>query len=81
MAAKLLHQDHGFAALVAKKRITFEIPEETHRRLRLLCFTDGYTIGEILNQLVQDFCEHKEADMIEIIDNRHKKTTKDQATL
>ena len=64
---------HALAALVGKKRITFELPEETHRRLRLLCFTDGYTIGEVLTQLVQDFCEHKEADMIQIIDNRRRK--------
>ena len=70
---KLLCMVHALAALVGKKRITFELPEETHRRLRLLCFTDGYTIGEVLTQLVQDFCEHKEADMIQIIDNRRRK--------
>ena len=53
------------------------MPEETHRRLRLLCFTDGYTIGEILNQLVHEFCELKEADMIKIVDNRNSKLPKD----
>ena len=71
--SNLLQKQCEYAQWVAKKRITFEVPEETHRRLKLLCFTDGYTIGEVLNQLVNDFCDLKEADMIQLIDNRNKK--------
>ena len=57
---------------MASKKITFEISEELHKRLKLLCFTEDLSIGDVLRKLVKNFCEEEEAHMIKIVDARKK---------
>ena len=54
------------------KRITFEVSNELHQRLKLLCYAEDLSIGEILRQCVSDYCEKNGAHLIELIDNRKK---------
>ncbi|CAI8154805.1 MAG: Uncharacterised protein [Prochlorococcus marinus str. MIT 9215] len=54
------------------KRITFEVSNELHRRLKLLSYTEGMSLGQMLRQCVTDFCQKHDAHLIEIIDKRKK---------
>ncbi len=54
------------------KRITFELSDELHLRLKLLCYTEGLSQGEILRECVKKYTEEHEAHLIEIIDKRKK---------
>ena len=54
------------------KRITFELNDELHRKLKLLCYTESLSIGHILRQCVSDFCDKHDAHLIELIDKRSK---------
>ena len=54
------------------RRITFELSDDLHKKLKLLCYTESTSIGQILRQCVQDFCDRHEAHLIEIIDKRSK---------
>ncbi|MDB4659686.1 plasmid partition protein ParG [Synechococcus sp. AH-551-C10] len=55
------------------KRVTFEISDELHKKLKLLCYTESVSIGHILRQCVSDFCDKHDAHLIELIDNRSQK--------
>ncbi|MAR05515.1 MAG: hypothetical protein CL862_00190 [Cyanobium sp. NAT70] len=57
---------------VMTRRITFELSDDLHKKLKLLCYTESTSIGQILRQCVQDFCDRHEAHLIEIIDKRSK---------
>jgi len=52
------------------KRVTFELSEELHKKLKLLSYTESVSIGHILRQCVADFCAEHDAHLIEIIDKR-----------
>lgn len=54
------------------KRITFEISNELHHRLKLLCYTEGISQGEVLRECVKNYTDSHEAHLIEIIDKRKK---------
>ena len=54
------------------KRVTFELSDELHRKLKLLCYTESVSIGHILRQCVADFCDKHDAHLIELIDKREK---------
>ncbi|WP_186590604.1 plasmid partition protein ParG [Synechococcus sp. MVIR-18-1] len=54
------------------KRITFELNDELHKKLKLLCYTESLSIGHILRQCVSDFCDKHDAHLIELIDKRSK---------
>ena len=55
------------------KRITFELSDEAHHRLKLLCYTEGTSQGEVLRECVKKYCDDHDAHLIEIIDKRKKK--------
>ena len=55
------------------KRVTFELSDELHKKLKLLCYTESVSIGHILRQCVSDFCDKHDAHLIELIDNRSQK--------
>ena len=38
------------------KRVTFELSDELHKKLKLLCYTESVSIGHILRECVTDFC-------------------------
>ena len=54
------------------KRITFELHDDLHKKLKLLCYTESLSIGHILRQCVSDFCDKHDAHLIELIDKRSK---------
>ena len=54
------------------KRVTFELSDELHKKLKLLCYTESVSIGHILRECVVDFCAKHDAHLIEIIDKRVK---------
>jgi len=54
------------------KRITFELSDESHHRLKLLCYTEGISQGEVLRGCVDKYCNEHDAHLIEIIDKRKK---------
>ena len=54
------------------KRVTFELSDELHKKLKLLCYTESVSIGHILSQCVADFCVKHDAHLIELIDRRSK---------
>jgi predicted transcriptional regulator len=54
------------------KRITFELNDDLHKKLKLLCYTESMSIGYILRQCVSEFCDKHDAHLIELIDNRSK---------
>ena len=54
------------------KRITFEISDELHHRLKLLCYTEGISQGEVLRECVKNYTDSHQAHLIEIIDKRKK---------
>ncbi len=54
------------------KRVTFELSEELHKKLKLLCYTESVSIGHILRECVTDFCNKHDAHLIELIDRRSK---------
>ena len=54
------------------KRVTFELSDELHKKLKLLCYTESVSIGHILRQCVADFCVKHDAHLIELIDKRSK---------
>tara|TARA_Y100001968_G_C19207010_1_gene642797 strand:+ start:518 stop:694 length:177 start_codon:yes stop_codon:yes gene_type:complete len=55
------------------KRITFELSDELHYRLKLLCYTEGVTQGEVLRECVKNYTDTHKAHLIEIIDKRKSK--------
>ncbi len=55
------------------KRVTFELSDDLHKKLKLLCYTESVSIGHILRQCVSDFCDKHDAHLIELIDNRSQK--------
>ena len=54
------------------KRITFELNDELHKKLKLLCYTESMSIGYILREFVSEFCDKHDAHLIELIDKRSK---------
>ena len=54
------------------KRVTFELSDDLHKKLKLLCYTEGVSIGHILRECVSDFCNKHDAHLIELIDHRSK---------
>ena len=54
------------------KRITFELNDELHKKLKLLCYTESLSIGYILRECVSEFCDKHDAHLIELIDKRSK---------
>ena len=38
------------------KRLTIDIDEELHRRLRILTATEGRTMAEVVRELLEDAC-------------------------
>ncbi len=52
------------------KRVTFELSDELHKKLKLLCYTASVSIGHILRECVADFCNKHDAHLIELIDKR-----------
>lgn len=62
----------AFIAQSRMKRVTFELSDELHKKLKLLCYTESVSIGHILRQCVSDFCVKHDAHLIELIDNRSK---------
>ena len=54
------------------KRITFELSDELHRRLKLLCYTEGISQGEVLRECVKKYTDSHDAHLIEIVDKRKK---------
>jgi hypothetical protein len=54
------------------KRITFELNDELHKKLKLLCYTESMSIGYILRECVSEFCDKHDAHLIELIDKRSK---------
>ena len=54
------------------KRVTFELSDELHKKLKLLCYTESVSIGHILRECVTDFCNKHDAHLIELIDRRSK---------
>ena len=55
------------------KRITFELSDELHHRLKMLCYTEGISQGEVLRKCVKDYTEEHDAHLIKIIDERKNK--------
>ncbi|EHA64412.1 hypothetical protein [Synechococcus sp. WH 8016] len=49
------------------KRITFELHDDLHKKLKLLCYTESLSIGHILRQCVSDFCDKHDAHLIELM--------------
>ena len=62
------HQD----SCLQMKRVTFELSDELHKKLKLLCYTEGVSIGHTLRECVSDFCNKHDAHLIELIDHRSK---------
>ena len=58
------------------KRVTFELSDELHKKLKLLCYTESVSIGHILRECVTDFCNKHDAHLIELIDRRSKQSFK-----
>ena len=54
------------------KRITFEVSNNLHHKLKLLCYTEGISQGEVLRECVRNYCKTHDADLIEIVDKRKK---------
>jgi len=54
------------------KRITFELSDELHHRLKLLCYTEGISQGDVLRECVDSYTKKHDAHLIEIIDKRKK---------
>ena len=54
------------------KRITFELTDEMHRRLKLLCYTEGLSQGDVLRECVKSYTDKHNAHLIELIDKRKK---------
>ena len=54
------------------KRVTFELSDELHKKLKLLCYTEGVSIGHILRECVSEFCNKHDAHLIELVDHRSK---------
>ena len=54
------------------KRITFQISDDLDRKVKLLCYTEGISQGEMMISSVKKFCEEHDAHLIELIDNRKK---------
>ena len=48
----------GAAALPGKtaKRLTIDVDEELHRRLRILAATEGRTMADVVRALLEDAC-------------------------
>ncbi len=61
---------------MTKKRLTVDLSEDLYRRLKLLCFTEGFTLGDTIRDCLEEFCEKHEAHMIKIIDERSSKSKK-----
>ena len=59
----------AFIAQSRMKRVTFELSDELHKKLKLLCYTESVSIGHILRQCVSDFCVKHD-------DNREKQQRK-----
>ena len=55
------------------KRVTFELSDELHHRLKMLCYTEGISQGDVLRQCVKNYTEEHNAHLIKIIDERKKK--------
>ncbi len=53
-----------------KKRLTVDLSEDLYKKLKLLCYTEGLTLGDTIRNCLEEFCEKNEADMIKIIDER-----------
>ena len=54
------------------KRVTFELSDELHHRLKLLCYTEGISQGDVLRECVQSYTEKHDAHLIELVDKRKK---------
>ncbi len=59
---------------MAKKRLTVDLSEDLYKRLKLLCYTEGFTLGDTIRDCLEEFCEKNEAHMIKIIDERSSKS-------
>ena len=59
---------------MTKKRLTVDLSEDLYKRLKLLCFTEGFTLGDTIRDCLEEFCEKHEAHMIKIIDERSCKS-------
>jgi len=52
------------------KRITVEVSPELHRRLRLLAYADDLSLGAVCRRALADYCEARQADRIQLTDER-----------
>jgi hypothetical protein len=46
--------DNADAGVENKKRLTFDIPADLHRELKIYSVKSGQTMGEIINQLLEE---------------------------
>ena len=53
-----------------KKRVTIEISSESHKKLKLLAYTEDIPLSELLKMAVKQFITNNNADLIDIIDKR-----------
>lgn len=72
MSRDLFYEFLGNLSSSRMKRITFELNDELHKKLKLLCYTESLSIGHILRQCVSEFCDKHDAHLIELIDKRSK---------
>lgn len=55
---------------MVNKRVSVDLPDDLHRRLKLLCYTEGLKLGDTIRRCVENFCDEQEAHMIRIVDER-----------
>ena len=55
------------------KRVTIEMSNESHKRLKLLSYTEDIPLNQLLKRAVDQYISTNNADLIDIIDKREKK--------
>ncbi len=52
------------------KRVTFEVSDDLHKKLKLYCYMESISLGQLLRTCVSEFLNQKDAHLIELVDNR-----------
>lgn len=48
------------------KRITIQVPERTHRALKLLGIVEGKSFGTVVKEAIEHYLEHKGAYQLDV---------------
>ena len=58
------------AQRLTMKRVTIEMSNDDHKKMKLLSYTEDISLSELLKRAVKEYISTNNADLIDIIDNR-----------